>query len=51
MAKNLTHKLIEAHLLEGEMVPGEEIDCPWFSMALKTKAGWPPMAPPPQRIP
>ena len=25
MGKNLTHKLIEAHLLEGEMVPGQEV--------------------------
>jgi aconitate hydratase len=25
MAKNLTHKIFEAHLVEGELVPGEEI--------------------------
>lgn len=25
MAKNLTHKILEAHLVEGELVPGEEI--------------------------
>jgi aconitate hydratase len=25
MAKNLTHKIIEAHLVEGNLVPGEEI--------------------------
>lgn len=25
MSKNLTHKILEAHLIEGEMIPGEEI--------------------------
>ncbi len=25
MAKNLTHKILEAHLVEGELIPGEEI--------------------------
>ena len=25
MAKNLTHKILEAHLVEGKLVPGEEI--------------------------
>ena len=25
MAKNLTHKILEAHLLEGELIPGKEI--------------------------
>ena len=25
MAKNLTHKILEAHLLAGELIPGKEI--------------------------
>ena len=25
MARNLTHKILEAHLVEGRLVPGEEI--------------------------
>ena len=25
MAENLTHKILEAHLVEGKLVPGEEI--------------------------
>ena len=25
MKKNLTHKILEAHLVEGELVPGREI--------------------------
>ena len=25
MGKNIAHKLIESHLVEGEMIPGQEI--------------------------
>ena len=25
MSKNLTHKILEAHLVEGQLTPGEEI--------------------------
>ena len=25
MAKNLAHKILEAHLVEGRLIPGEEI--------------------------
>ena len=25
MPKNLTHKVLEAHLVEGELIPGQEV--------------------------